>query len=195
MQMSPDRLQQRQVRRHPSPAQRCRYTLYLPQARAARLDSPRAGGLPRQICAFVCLRRAPPRTLDPFCGSGTLLFELERAVPTALIGGIFPSARWTPRGRTQPPHTAALDSSTRTSSNSSRASRLTSYWPICRLATASAHTAQTRRSTAILRMRCQSCSLATARGAIHHGAPLASGCLRMSRVSSSRRSSQPKQAA
>lgn len=40
--------------------------------------------LARYALSFISAAR--PRTLDPFCGSGTLLMELESVVPTAMIG-------------------------------------------------------------------------------------------------------------
>jgi len=43
-----------------------------------------ASCLARYALSFVSAAR--PRTLDPFCGSGTMLLELERVVPTAMIG-------------------------------------------------------------------------------------------------------------
>ncbi len=43
-----------------------------------------ASCLARYALSFVSAAR--PRTLDPFCGSGTMLMELERVVPTAMIG-------------------------------------------------------------------------------------------------------------
>lgn len=43
-----------------------------------------AACLARYALSFVSAAR--PRTLDPFCGSGTLLFELERAVSAPMIG-------------------------------------------------------------------------------------------------------------
>lgn len=50
----------------------------------ASIHPVQAACLARYALSFVSCAR--PRTLDPFCGSGTLLLELERAVPTALIG-------------------------------------------------------------------------------------------------------------
>ena len=58
--------------------------LYRKRALPASIHPVQAACLARYALSF--LSSARPRTLDPFCGSGTLLFELERAVPTALIG-------------------------------------------------------------------------------------------------------------
>lgn len=57
---------------------------YRKRALPASIHPVQAACLARYALSFVSAAR--PRTLDPFCGSGTLLFELERAVPTALIG-------------------------------------------------------------------------------------------------------------
>jgi len=57
---------------------------YRLRALPASIHPVQAACLARYALSFVSSAR--PRTLDPFCGSGTLLFELERAVPTALIG-------------------------------------------------------------------------------------------------------------
>ncbi|MPM58943.1 Release factor glutamine methyltransferase [bioreactor metagenome] len=50
----------------------------------ASIHPVQAACLARYALSFVSAAR--PRTLDPFCGSGTLLFELERAAATAMIG-------------------------------------------------------------------------------------------------------------
>ena len=50
----------------------------------ASIHPVQAACLARYALSFVSAAR--PRTLDPFCGSGTLLFELERASATAMIG-------------------------------------------------------------------------------------------------------------
>jgi hypothetical protein len=50
----------------------------------ASIHPVQAACLARYALSFISAAR--PRTLDPFCGSGTLLLELERVVPTALIG-------------------------------------------------------------------------------------------------------------
>ena len=50
----------------------------------ASIHPVQAACLARYALSFVTAAR--PRTLDPFCGSGTLLFELERASATAMIG-------------------------------------------------------------------------------------------------------------
>ena len=50
----------------------------------ASIHPVQAACLARYALSFVSAAR--PRTLDPFCGSGTLLFELERATATAMIG-------------------------------------------------------------------------------------------------------------
>ncbi len=57
---------------------------YRKRALPASIHPVQAACLARYALSFISVAR--PRTLDPFCGSGTLLFELERAVPTALIG-------------------------------------------------------------------------------------------------------------
>ena len=57
---------------------------YRKRALPASIHPVQAACLARYALSFISAAR--PRTLDPFCGSGTLLFELERAVPTALIG-------------------------------------------------------------------------------------------------------------
>jgi len=57
---------------------------YRKSALPASIHPVQAACLARYALSFVSAAR--PRTLDPFCGSGTLLFELERVVPTALIG-------------------------------------------------------------------------------------------------------------
>ena len=57
---------------------------YRKRALPASIHPVQAACLARYALSFVSCAR--PRTLDPFCGSGTLLFELERVVPTALIG-------------------------------------------------------------------------------------------------------------
>ena len=57
---------------------------YRKRALPASIHPVQAACLARYALSFVSAAR--PRTLDPFCGSGTLLLELERAVPTALIG-------------------------------------------------------------------------------------------------------------
>ncbi|MEA4914319.1 MAG: methyltransferase domain-containing protein [Christensenella sp.] len=57
---------------------------YRKRALPASIHPVQAACLARYALSFVSAAR--PRTLDPFCGSGTLLFELERAVPTGLIG-------------------------------------------------------------------------------------------------------------
>ncbi len=57
---------------------------YRKRALPASIHPVQAACLARYALSFVSSAR--PRTLDPFCGSGTLLFELERVVPTALIG-------------------------------------------------------------------------------------------------------------
>ena len=52
--------------------------------------------------------KARPRTLDPFCGSGTLLFELERVVSAPMIGvDISERTLDAARERTRRPRTAA----------------------------------------------------------------------------------------
>ena len=50
----------------------------------ASIHPVQAACLARYALSFISVAR--PRTLDPFCGSGTLLFELERASATAMIG-------------------------------------------------------------------------------------------------------------
>ena len=50
----------------------------------ASIHPVQAACLARYALSFVSAAR--PRTLDPFCGSGTLLLELERVVSTGLIG-------------------------------------------------------------------------------------------------------------
>lgn len=57
---------------------------YRLRALPASIHPVQAACLARYALSFISAAR--PRTLDPFCGSGTLLFELERVVPTALIG-------------------------------------------------------------------------------------------------------------
>ena len=57
---------------------------YRKRALPASIHPVQAACIARYALSFVSCAR--PRTLDPFCGSGTLLFELERVVPTALIG-------------------------------------------------------------------------------------------------------------
>lgn len=58
--------------------------VYRKRALPASIHPVLAACLARYALSFVSSAR--PRTLDPFCGSGTLLFELERVVSTALIG-------------------------------------------------------------------------------------------------------------
>ena len=58
--------------------------LYRKRALPASIHPVLAACLARYALSFVS--NARPRTLDPFCGSGTLLLELERVVSTALIG-------------------------------------------------------------------------------------------------------------
>ena len=50
----------------------------------ASIHPVQAACLARYALSFVSAAR--PRTLDPFCGSGTLLLELERVVSTGMIG-------------------------------------------------------------------------------------------------------------
>ena len=50
----------------------------------ASIHPVQAACLARYALSFISVAR--PRTLDPFCGSGTLLFELERASANAMIG-------------------------------------------------------------------------------------------------------------
>ncbi len=57
---------------------------YRKRALPASIHPVQAACLARYALSFVSAAR--PRTLDPFCGSGTLLFELERAAASALIG-------------------------------------------------------------------------------------------------------------
>lgn len=58
---------------------------YRKKSLPASIHPATAACLARYALSFVSAKRV--RTLDPFCGSGTLLFELERAVKnTALIG-------------------------------------------------------------------------------------------------------------
>mgnify|MGYP001591971830 CR=1 FL=1 len=57
---------------------------YRKRALPASIHPVQAACLARYALSFISAAR--PRTLDPFCGSGTLLLELERAVPTGLIG-------------------------------------------------------------------------------------------------------------
>ena len=57
---------------------------YRKRALPASIHPVLAACLARYALSFVSAAR--PRTLDPFCGSGTLLLELERVVSTALIG-------------------------------------------------------------------------------------------------------------
>ena len=57
---------------------------YRKRALPASIHPVQAACLARYALSFISSAR--PRTLDPFCGSGTLLVELERVVPTALIG-------------------------------------------------------------------------------------------------------------
>lgn len=57
---------------------------YRKRALPASIHPVQAACLARYALSFISAAR--PRTLDPFCGSGTLLLELERVVPTALIG-------------------------------------------------------------------------------------------------------------
>lgn len=58
---------------------------YRLRALPASIHPATAACLARYALSFVSTKR--PRTLDPFCGSGTLLFELERASnPAALLG-------------------------------------------------------------------------------------------------------------
>ena len=57
---------------------------YRKRALPASIHPVQAACLARYALSFVSAAR--PRTLDPFCGSGTLLLELERVVSTALIG-------------------------------------------------------------------------------------------------------------
>ena len=57
---------------------------YRKRALPASIHPVLAACLARFALAFVSSAR--PRTLDPFCGSGTLLLELERVVSTAMIG-------------------------------------------------------------------------------------------------------------
>ncbi len=57
---------------------------YRKRAIPASIHPVHAACLARYALSFIS--RARPRTLDPFCGSGTLLFELERAVNTPTIG-------------------------------------------------------------------------------------------------------------
>lgn len=57
---------------------------YRKRALPASIHPVQAACLARYALSFVSAAR--PRTLDPFCGSGTLLIELERVVSTALIG-------------------------------------------------------------------------------------------------------------
>ncbi|MCE5187719.1 MAG: methyltransferase domain-containing protein [Eubacteriales bacterium] len=58
--------------------------LYRKRALPASIHPVLAACLARYALSFVSSAR--PRTLDPFCGSGTLLIELERVISTALIG-------------------------------------------------------------------------------------------------------------
>ena len=57
---------------------------YRLRALPASIHPVQAACLARYALSFVSAAR--PRTLDPFCGSGTLLLELERVVSTGLIG-------------------------------------------------------------------------------------------------------------
>ena len=57
---------------------------YRKRSLPASIHPAQAACLARYALSFISAAR--PRTLDPFCGSGTLLLELERVVPTALIG-------------------------------------------------------------------------------------------------------------
>ncbi len=57
---------------------------YRKRALPASIHPVLAACLARYALSFISSAR--PRTLDPFCGSGTLLLELERVVSTALIG-------------------------------------------------------------------------------------------------------------
>ena len=57
---------------------------YRKRALPASIQPVQAACLVRYALSFVSAAR--PRALDPFCGSGTLLIELERVVSTALIG-------------------------------------------------------------------------------------------------------------
>jgi len=58
---------------------------YRLRALPASIHPATAACLARYALSFVSTKR--PRALDPFCGSGTLLFELERAAnPAALLG-------------------------------------------------------------------------------------------------------------
>ena len=57
---------------------------YRKRALPASIHPVLAACLARYALSFVSSAR--PRTLDPFCGSGTLLIELERVVSTAMIG-------------------------------------------------------------------------------------------------------------
>ncbi len=60
---------------------------YRKRAIAASIHPAAAACLARYALSFSTVER-PPVVLDPFCGSGTLLFELEQASPDAILLGV-----------------------------------------------------------------------------------------------------------